>query len=689
MQVGFTHSNQGSAQEVSITNNEFYFKEENNELIISENGGSIRVQTDDDCLVLKVIQKIPHANLEGAPLQESSTYFMEVGETLSYKESSFKLTQLEPTPVQEAKLEIEAKPEFEEVPEKLPEEETSIEFEEDVNSFDFQIDPSSQPVIEEKKDDGSMSITQVLNIAKIQEEEKLKEKEKSGPGKIESNNISKKTTRKNEVKDTNNYGLKGVTSARDYKGNRKKREAAKKHATKQKKRVNRGLDGENLVGPFTRFLCGLSLLFVTILFSSQIENEAIDSLSEKGTKLINLEVSKYVEFAINQEITKAMILLMIILIVSNLLFSVSPTLFICGATTKGGFLMKRAKALLRTPFDFIAHFIPIFEIPIIFDTPSLKEIITRGAISYRIRAFKFIPILILPIFIALCVGYPIVQQGLKVKNPPQKVSVPKDLGKRPMKFKEILISKKFSQNNIILRIPTLRPVYLFINKESGRTILLKNTTSNFFVSFKKTLESIPFFKYRYPYLSTFLNDEKTSYLVREDFGKILWGGEIIKGMATDDLLYIDFLAINQSKKVFDAFKLPYTEYRNLNKFSSLYRSKLEEVYLYIGEDSLMQFVKAGGTMRSSELEGFTFLARPKVRIEYVDAVEKAVNGTNETFLIELMSQAKDIISITDNEENKKVFKEYTQLLVEYLKSSSNVSAKKAANEILDLNILSI
>lgn len=736
MQVGFTHSNQGDSQEVSVSNHEFYFKEENNELIISENGGSIRAQIDDDCLILKVIQKIPHAILEEASLQEGSTYFMEIGEKLSYKDSTYELKTLdtsspipEPTITQNDEIapnsvnedlgqspslsleneeshnsiqfedadddesnEKQAKEisESKETPDSAdsPDSEDESDVENSGNGYSFQLDTNlAQDTNEdEEKDSGTMSITQVLNVARLQEDEKQASKKDdehvSRPLKKKSKKKAKKKSGKKKSKNASDSGL-AITTARDYKGNRAKRDSKKKARSRSKL-----LNDHKLVGPFTRFLSALSLMFVTVLLSAQVENEAVNSLSNKGTEIINTQIAKFVDFSFNPEITKSLIVLFIILFISNLLFSVSPTLFICGATTKGSFLTKRAKAILRTPFDFIAHFFPIFETPVIFDTPSLKEIITRGPISYRLRAFRYIPLVTLSIFTFICVGYPIIEQGLSNSNPPEKINIPKNLGKRPLKMKELLISKQFSQENIILRIPATRPSYFIINKKSGRSLYLKNTSSTFFASFKKTLETIPFFKYRYPYLSSFLKDEKSSFLVREDFSKILWGGEIIKGMATEDLMYLDFLAIDQSKKIFNYFKFPYIEYRNLNKFTSFYRSKVEDVYLYINDNSLMQFAKVAGTMRSSELSGFTFLARPKVRIEYVDAVEKAFKGTNDSFLIKELKDIQSIIAVTDNGENRKAFRDFTQYLVEYFKASGNESANRVATQILNLNILS-
>lgn len=686
MQVGFIQSNAGSIEELNINSKEFYFKEENKNLIISENGGSIRAQIDEedqDCLVLKVIQKIPHASLQGSPVQEGSTYFMEVGEKLSYQETTFELKSIDLTSpevqveeVEELILEVEEKPEIEAKPEIKEVEEVETEDDDDISfeiASDDRNEDTNEPEQEEKENPkDSMSITQVLNVAQVSQElEQPRQK------------ASKKKASEKKKKEPNFQ----LGAARDYQGNKAKRDAKKKVQKKQEKKKKTGLDGSNLVGPFTRFISAISLLFVTILVSAQVEVAVFESLSVKLASKINEQLANYTEFTINPEFTKVFVILLGILFISNLLFSVSPTLFICGATTKGSFLSKRAKAVLRTPLDFIAHFIPLFEIPTIFDTPSLKELITRGAISYRIRAFRFIPIFTLSIFVTLVIGYPIIQESLTHKNPPKQIQIPKELGKRPVKFNEVIMSKIFSQQTIALRIPSTRPVYFFINKESGHTLLLRNTTSNFFKTFQKTFESIPFFKYRYPYLASFFKDEKSSFLVREDFGKILWGGEIIKGQDTKNLRYVDLLAITQSKKVFDHFKLPYTQYINLNKFSSYYKSKDTEVYLYIGEDAVMQFTNDGGNMTAKELEGLSFMAKPKIKIEHVDSVEKAYKGTNKSILMSQLHEVNNILMTNGDPANNQVFKQFAQYLAQFLQGSGNSVGQQAAKEILTLSTL--
>ncbi|EPZ50805.1 hypothetical protein M902_3261 [Bacteriovorax sp. BAL6_X] len=714
MQVGFIHSTSNENQEILISVKEFFFKEENNELIISENGGSIKVQVDDDCLVLKLIQKIQDAKLQETPLQEGSTYFMEVGERLSYKNSEFKLKTLshaqQPDEFEvacendELNLDLdedldedqsfhhqENQESLEEI--KLATQDDSSLFEttssdmlakdesdDDTDNGDedisFIIDTDDNGPIQAPMKDNtdSLSITQVLNVARLQNAETEQDKKTKKNKKKSNKNTKKKKSSKS--KDASHLKL---GTARDYEGAKIRKAQQKKKKTKR--------DENKLVGPFTRFMSALSLVFAATIISTQVEVDVINSLSVKLADLTNTELAKYVDFLVSQDIAKIFIVLFGILFISNLLFSVSPTLFISGATTSGSFLSKRAKAVLRTPLDLIAHLIPIFELPVVFDTPSLKELITRGRITYRVKGFKFISLINLAIFILLVIGYPIIQEGFSNTKAPSQINVPKELGKRPLKIKELLLSKKFSQEHIVLRTGGPKPSYFIINKDTANTYLVKMTDSMPFKRFENSFSSIPFFKYRYPYLSSFYKDEKSSFLTREDFGKLFWAGEIIKGRSTKDLVHVDLLAIGQSKKAFSEFKMDYKQYRNLNRFTSFYRGSSDEIYLYIAQDQVMQFSKIGGNMKSSELEGFTFLARPKVKIEYIDSVEKAFQGTNKSILMSQLEEINQLVSLKDNGENRASFVKFSKDLAHFLQGSSNTVGQEAAKEILKLSTL--
>ncbi|MFG1482504.1 hypothetical protein ABMA79_10860 [Halobacteriovorax sp. HFRX-2_2] len=723
MQVGFIHSTSNENKEIIISVKEFFFKEENNELIISENGGSIKVQVDDDCLVLKLIQKIQDAKLQETPLQEGSTYFMEVGERLSYKRSEFKLKTLSHAQQlpdefevtsekdeddlgldevqsfhhledQESLEEIkkatqDSSPSFEMTSsDMLTRDESDDDSDSDEEDISFIIDTNEDQPAQQKVDEDtdSLSITQVLNVARLQNAEAEQEKKVakqtehiSRPlGGSKKKKKTNKNTKKKSTKSKEASGLK-LGTARDYEGAKIRKAQQKKKKAKQNE--------NKLVGPFTRFVSALSLVFATTIISTQVEVEAIESLSVKLADLANTELAKYVEFSLSPDIAKIFIVLFGILFVSNLVFSVSPTLFISGATTSGSFLSKRAKAVLRTPLDLIAHLIPLFEMPVIFDTPSLKELITRGRITYRVKGFKFISLINLAIFTLLVIGYPIIQEGFSDTAAPTQINVSKELGKRPLKIKELLISKKFSQEHIILRVGGSRPSYFIINKDSANTYVVKMTDSMPFERFENSFSSIPFFKYRYPYLSSFYKDEKSSYLTREDFGKLFWAGEIIKGRSTKDLVHVDLLAIGQSKKAFSEFKMDYKQYRNLNKFTSFYRGSSDEIYLYIAQDQVMQFAKVGGNMKSSELEGFTFLARPKVKIEYIDSVEKAFQGTNKSILMSQIAEINQLVSLKDNGENRASFVKFAKDLAKFLQGSTNTVGQEAAKEILKLSTL--
>lgn len=690
MQVGFIHDSAGNSEEVNVSSNVFYFKEEGSTLIISENGGSIRAEVDQDCIILKLIQKLSLVTLQGAQLQEGSTYFMEVGEKLIYKTSTYELKSLDHN--EQAPIEIEKseaprpmpQPKIEE--QDTPELEIVIQDEEDDDDISFEVDSSNNTSPIQKNDNNdTLSITQVLRIAK--EEKTSEEVDSSDEHVSRPLSKSKKKVAKKAKKKTKSSSQPQLTTARDYKGNIAKRDASKKVKQLRISKKDKQLSAENLVGPFTRFLSAVSLIFATVLVSAQLEVKALNDLAMKLTELLNTEIAKHLEFSLNMEITKVFILLLVILTISNLLLSVSPTLFISGATTEGNFFVKRAKAFLRTPLDFIAHFIPIFEISVIFDTPSLKEKITMANIKYRIRGFKYIPLFMLTIFTALVIGYPIINEGLVNSNPPTKINIPKDLGKRPLKFKELILSKKFSQDNIIFRIPSVQPSYFILNKQTAKTMILRANNTDFFKTYQATFETIPFFKYRYPYLSSFFKDEKSSFLVREDFAKIFWGGEIIKGQAAQDLMYLDILAISQSKKIFNRFKFPYSQYRNLNKFTSLYRSKSQDVYLYIADDSVIQFIQDGGSLGANDLGGLSFLARPKVRIEYIDSVEKAYLGKNNSLLLLQLKEANDIIAAKNNGENQATFKKFAQNMAKFLQGSTNSVGQATAKEILTLSTL--
>lgn len=720
MQVGFIHSNSNENQEIIISVKEFFFKEENNELIISENGGSIKVQVDDDCLVLKLIQKIQDAKLQETPLQEGSTYFMEVGERLSYKKSEFKLKTLshaQQTPdefeitsekdeddlgldevqnfhhqedqesLEDIKIATQGNsPSFETTSsDMLTRDESDDDSDSDEEDISFIIETNEDQPTQQKVDEDtdSLSITQVLNVARLQNAESEQEKKVAKQSEhisrpLGENKKKKKTKKKSNKSKEKASGLK-LGTARDYEGAKIRKAQQKKKKAKQNE--------NKLVGPFTRFVSALSLVFATTIISTQVEVEAIESLSVKLADLANTELAKYVEFSLSPDIAKIFIVLFGILFVSNLIFSVSPTLFISGATTSGSFLSKRAKAVLRTPLDLIAHLIPLFEMPVVFDTPSLKELITRGRITYRVKGFKFISLINLAIFTLLVIGYPIIQEGFSNTAAPTQINVPKELGKRPLKIKELLISKKFSQEHFVLRVGGSRPSYFIINKDTANTYVVKMTDSIPFERFENSFSSIPFFKYRYPYLSSFYKDEKSSYLTREDFGKLFWAGEIIKGRSTKDLVHVDLLAIGQSKKAFSEFKMDYKQYRNLNKFTSFYRGSSDEVYLYIAQDQVMQFAKVGGNMKSSELEGFTFLARPKVKIEYIDSVEKAHQGTNKSILMSQLEEINQLVSLKDNGENRASFVKFAKDLAKFLQGSPNTVGQEAAKEILKLSTL--
>ncbi|MFG1513626.1 hypothetical protein ABMA71_03390, partial [Halobacteriovorax sp. ZH3_bin.1] len=314
MQVGFIHSNSNENQEIIISVKEFFFKEENNELIISENGGSIKVQVDDDCLVLKLIQKIQDAKLQETPLQEGSTYFMEVGERLSYKRSEFKLKTLshaQQTPdefeitsekdeddlgldevqnfhhqedqesLEDIKIATQGNsPSFETTSsDMLTRDESDDDSDSDEEDISFIIETNEDQPTQQKVDEDtdSLSITQVLNVARLQNAESEQEKKVAKQSEhisrpLGENKKKKKTKKKSNKSKEKASGLK-LGTARDYEGAKIRKAQQKKKKAKQNE--------NKLVGPFTRFVSALSLVFATTIISTQVEVEAIESLSVK------------------------------------------------------------------------------------------------------------------------------------------------------------------------------------------------------------------------------------------------------------------------------------------------------------------------------------------------------------------------------------------------------------------------
>ncbi len=82
----------------------------------------------------------------------------------------------------------------------------------------------------------------------------------------------------------------------------------------------------------------------------------------------------------------------------HILFSVGLTQFLITATTEGGFLGKRVKAVLRFFIGIVSTPLFIFDLPIVFGKKSFKEKVTNSKIFYRAGLLKnVLLILILPL----------------------------------------------------------------------------------------------------------------------------------------------------------------------------------------------------------------------------------------------------------------------------------------------------
>ncbi len=438
--------------------------------IIVEVPSKLEVTLNGESVSIKVNENVQGLTYNGQELNSGGHYFLENGDEIIYKGSRIKAVAKDQSTnaTHDGKTLVfnisDIKAEKTEEPKK----------QEKINSQEPQQSPLPQQPT--SKTSTSIDISKLLAQANREGGQELKEKtkKKAKVDKLSGTKIVRVAKKKKNVKKRKAQGFEGI--------------------------VEEEIDSANrpvLFGPFARVFSIILNILLSIRVFELVNEHTFNDISIGIRTQLQLALTKFGITTVSLDLVKIILIYLILLILGNILLSVSLGEFILGASTQGSFFAKRAKAIVRTPFDILSTIFPLFDISLLIGHGSLKEFITRGRIIYRGKILKYVQ---LPLFLVIMVfalfPYTILEVALKDKFLLTEYQA-KEL---KYKYSDLVVSPHVNANFTIDGFNKNKSFYLLQHKTKPEAILVKQFETIPFSALKKIVKTSPFAKKSFPSL---------------------------------------------------------------------------------------------------------------------------------------------------------------------------------------------
>lgn len=261
-----------------------------------------------------------------------------------------------------------------------------------------------------------------------------------------------------------------------------------------------------LFGPLARLLAMILDIIISIRVYELLNNQIFHDFSVWTHQQINNLITNPIIPNPDIDIVKIALIYFMILLIGNILFSVSPGSLLLGATTQGTFFKSRLKAILRYPFDIVSSIFPVLDISLLIGFPSFKEFVTRARISYQ---SKFLRYTLLPLFLVFSIvslfPYTITEIAMKDKFLITEYKSSKLNGAQG----NLLINPAVLQNYQIDGYTKGKDFYIFSNIRNNHSVLIREFESIPLKEVAKIAARSPFAKTLYPELLSLLNNKKS------------------------------------------------------------------------------------------------------------------------------------------------------------------------------------
>lgn len=330
---------------------------------------------------------------------------------------------------------------------------------------------------------------------------------------------------------------------------RKKRIKTINDEKKQKK--------EKLFGVFSRLFATLSDFVISFLLIQKVTHPLISRLVSSIKIFINSKISEY-ELTVSDEFIKFILIFITIRTLSNIILGIGLSAFFMGGTTAGGFGTKRLKALIRTPLELLTIIFPIIDITLVFGKTTLKEVITRGAINYRFKSFKYLSFPIFSVVLITGLAYKPITEIIKARglSEYQEVSPLKNEYSQSI----LVLADNYKLDYHIDGSSKHGHFFIMVNKYDGKVIFIKKVFHHSYEKLKNLIKRVPLYKEVFPFASSYDRSKPVTDKHKKEFMNFLFLNRYIKGLQFKKFMGLNLLAANysprdvileRSKKVFE------------------------------------------------------------------------------------------------------------------------------------------
>lgn len=349
-------------------------------------------------------------------------------------------------------------------------------------------------------------------------------------------------------------GLVDETSQKKKANNKKKVAKVKKINLDQtqirKRRVKTIKDEEKkkkekLFGVFSRLFATLSDFVISFLLIQKVTHPLISKLVNSIKLFINSKISEY-ELTVSEEFIKFILIFITIRTLSNIIFGVGLSTFFMGGTTAGGFGTKRLKALIRTPLELLTIILPIIDITLVFGKTTLKEVITRGAINYRFKSFKYLSFPIFSIVLITGLAYKPITEIIKARglSEYQEVSPLKNEYSQSV----LVLADNYKLDYHIDGSSKHGHFFIMVNKYDGKVIFIKKVFHHSYEKLKNLIKRVPLYKEVFPFASSYDRSKPVTDKHKKEFMNFLFLNRYIKGLQFKKFMGLNLLAANYAPK---------------------------------------------------------------------------------------------------------------------------------------------
>ena len=207
---------------------------------------------------------------------------------------------------------------------------------------------------------------------------------------------------------------------------------------------------------------------------------------------------------------------------SSLLLSSTFGNALMGASTQGGLLVTRPKAMVRFFLGLLMAPFIIFELPALFGWPTLKEIVTFSRLQYKYKTMKAFGFIMLPLIPIGLLFYPVIKHfdmlaksSYQVENIPTQASAPQNSAQttwavhrikmqaNPEPYQRFLPYFEYKNNRVYPSI-----MYMDLQEKSSLSYGTQEIINLKELGIEKIVKNDPFFAKRFPMLAKYYKEEQ-------------------------------------------------------------------------------------------------------------------------------------------------------------------------------------